>query len=147
MISRSLPRAVVGLHLWLERDGDTLFGMGRLQLLERIESTGSLKKAAEDLGMSYRAAWGKLKKSEDALGFKLVEHKRGGTSAGYGLTAEGRRLAEAFRRWYAEVERLALFHAKLIISPEIQEFKRQAEAKSGSREGQTLTHPGPLRAW
>jgi len=40
-----------------------------------------LKAAAEELGMSYRAAWGKLKASEEALGMALVE-KVGGNKTG-----------------------------------------------------------------
>lgn len=102
--------AVIRLHLWLEGPEGTLFGMGRLQLLDRIEICGSLKAAAEELGMSYRAAWGKLKASEEALGCPLIE-KVGGNKSGCRLTAEGRALAETFRRWFAEVERHAVSRA------------------------------------
>ncbi|MDO9084103.1 MAG: LysR family transcriptional regulator [Humidesulfovibrio sp.] len=105
-----MQRTVIRLHLWLERSGDTAFGMGRLQLLERIESCGSLKAAAEELGMSYRAAWGKLKASEEALGMALVE-KVGGNKSGCRLTPEGVALAEAYRTWFAEVERQAVARA------------------------------------
>lgn len=107
-------RAVIRLHLWLERSGGTLFGMGRLQLLERIESCGSLKAAAEELGMSYRAAWGKVKASEEALGIALVE-KVGGNKSGCRLTPEGVALAGAFRTWFAEVERHAVAKANALF--------------------------------
>lgn len=103
-------RTVVRLHLWLERSGNTVFGMGRLQLLERIETCGSLKAAAEELGMGYRAAWGKLKASEEALGIALVE-KVGGNKSGCRLTREGIALAAAYRTWFAEVERHAVSRA------------------------------------
>lgn len=104
--------AVVRLHLWMERGGETLFGLGRLQLLERIDSCGSIRGAAEQLGMSYRAAWGKLKASEETLGLALVE-KLGGNKSGCRLTPDGQRLAEAFRQWFAEVERHAVVRANL----------------------------------
>ena len=107
-------RTVVRLHLWMESGGGTVFGMGRLHLLERIESCGSLKAAAEELGMSYRAAWGKLKASEEALGLALVE-KLGGNKSGCQLTAEGAALAKAFRLWFAEVERYAVSRAGVIF--------------------------------
>jgi len=107
-------RATIRLHLWLERGGDTLFGLGRLQLLERIETCGSLKAAAEELGMSYRAAWGKLKASEEALGIALVE-KVGGNKSGCRLTPEGAALAAAFRTWFAAVERHAVVEAKALF--------------------------------
>jgi len=106
--------AVIRLHLWLEGPEGTLFGMGRLQLLDRIEVCGSLKAAAGELGMSYRAAWGKLKASEEALGCPLIE-KVGGNKSGCRLTAEGRALTENFRRWFAEVERHAVSRANALF--------------------------------
>jgi len=105
---------VVRLHLWMEREGETLFGLGRLHLLERIDTCGSIKGAADMLGMSYRAAWGKLKASEAVLGVALVE-KLGGNKSGCRLTAEGQALAEAFRAWFREVERHAVAQANLLF--------------------------------
>ena len=57
-------KPVVRVHIWLETVDGVAFGMGRLLLLDAIEETGSLKAAAEQLGMSYRAAWGKIKSTE-----------------------------------------------------------------------------------
>ena len=54
--AKAKPR--IGLNLWLETTEGVLFGMGRAELLDKIEECGSLKKAAEEMGMSYRAAWG-----------------------------------------------------------------------------------------
>jgi len=124
-----MGRTTVRLHLWLERSGGTVFGMGRLQLLERIETCGSLKAAAEDLGMSYRAAWGKLKASEEALGIALVE-KVGGNKSGCRLTQEGIALAGAYRTWFAEVERHAVSRAGALfpfLCHSFQERKRHAK--------------------
>lgn len=121
-------RATIRLHLWMESSGSTLFGLGRLQLLERIETCGSLKAAAEELGMSYRAAWGKLKASEEALGVSLVE-KVGGNKSGCRLTPEGHDLAEAFRLWFAEVERHAVARANALFPfhcASFQELKRRS---------------------
>ena len=59
--------------IWLERDGEVLFGQGRLELLRGIREYGSLAETARHLGMSYRAAWGRLKSSENRLGHKLAE--------------------------------------------------------------------------
>jgi molybdate transport repressor ModE-like protein len=73
----------VRMHLWLESGESVYFGMGRVMLLDKIEEHGSLRKAAEALGMSYRAAWGKLKATEEALGLVLVESsgtRRGGSA-------------------------------------------------------------------
>ena len=59
--------------IWLERDEEVLFGRGRLELLRGIREYGSLAETARHLGMSYRAAWGRLKSSENRLGHKLAE--------------------------------------------------------------------------
>ena len=67
--------AVIQIHckIWLERDGEVLFGKGRLELLRGIREYGSLAETARHLGMSYRAAWGRLKSSENRLGHKLAQ--------------------------------------------------------------------------
>ncbi|MBU1042206.1 MAG: LysR family transcriptional regulator [Proteobacteria bacterium] len=129
MVPMDTGRTTVRLHLWLERGGGTVFGMGRLQLLERIDTCGSLKAAAEELGMSYRAAWGKLKASEEALGIALVE-KVGGNKSGCRLTQEGISLAEAYRTWFGEVERHAVSRAGALfpfLCQRFQERKRSAK--------------------
>ena len=105
-----MKRPVVRVHIWMETGGETLLGLGRAQLLERIEQFGSLKKAAESLGMSYRAAWGKIKHSERVLGFQLLA-KEGGNKSGFRLTVFGKCLAEAYRAWFEEVERHAFMLA------------------------------------
>lgn len=79
----------VRLHLWLEHGGELCFGMGCAQLLASVERLGSIKKAAEAMGMSNRAARGKLQQSERALGVKLVE-SRGARCAGVRLTPAAR---------------------------------------------------------
>jgi len=113
-----MKRPVVRVHLWMESGGETLLGLGRAQLLERIEELGSLKKAAESLGMSYRAAWGKIKQSEKTLGFQLI-NKEGCNKCGYRLTVFGKCLADSYRAWFEEVERHAyeLAKAKFPFAP------------------------------
>ena len=85
------------LKVWIVFDGQVKFGDGRAQLLERIETLGSLKQAVAGMGMSYRAAWGYLRELERAAGFKLLARHpgRGRTR----LTAEGHRLLERYRRF------------------------------------------------
>jgi molybdate transport system regulatory protein len=89
--------------IWLERNEEVLFGRGRLELLRGIRAHGSLAETARHLGMSYRAAWGRLKSSEERLGHKLAEK----------VPAEGRGqkliltpLAEALIDDFLELEKL-----------------------------------------
>jgi molybdate transport system regulatory protein len=43
--------------LWIECEGERFFGPGRVQLLQGIDETGSINKAAKKMGMSYKKAW------------------------------------------------------------------------------------------
>lgn len=117
---RSQP--IVRLHLWLETEKGVFFGLGRLQLLLDIQSGKSLKGAADHLGMSYRAAWGKIKKTEEVLGIRLIE-KKGGNRSGYQLTEAGQLLASAFNQWFQEVEAHALKRARLLFPCEPKSFE------------------------
>jgi molybdate transport system regulatory protein len=105
---------VIRLHLWLETDKGLFFGLGRMKILKCIQGGQSLKGAAESLGMSYRAAWGKIKKTEKVIGVKLVEKKRGNRS-GYELTQQGVDLMKLFDQWFDEVECFALKRAKDLL--------------------------------
>lgn len=86
----------VRFKFWLEEDGEILFGSGGTVLLEQIDALGSLSGASKELGMSYRRAWGRLKKLEETIGEDLVT-KVGGNKKGYRLTETGRRFVESYR--------------------------------------------------
>ncbi|QLA15497.1 LysR family transcriptional regulator [Desulfolutivibrio sulfoxidireducens] len=111
----------VRLHLWLDTDDGLFFGTGRALLLERIEKHGSLKKAAEELGMSYRAAWGKIKQSEKILGFELIT--RNSRRGGYELTDFGRLVRDRFILWFNEVEKTALAKAAEIFPWDVKGYR------------------------
>ncbi len=95
------------LHLWFETEEGVLFGMGRLMLLRQVELCGSIKGAAEKLGMSYRGAWGKLKKTEELLGEPLIR-KGASRRSGCSLTEFGQTLVRQFDEWFRDVEEYAL---------------------------------------
>ncbi len=91
--------------IWIEKDGNTVFGMGIYKLLNLVAETGSLHKAAQELGMSYRAAWGKVREYEDRLGIGLLEKGRHGRT-GARLTPEGELILKHFQDILAEMNRL-----------------------------------------
>jgi len=99
----AFPAATVRVHIWIESHGKAVIGLGRATLLRRIQQTGSLKRAAEGLNMSYRAAWGKIRQSEAILGQALIA-PRGGRRAGHELTPFGLALLRAFDEWFLSVE-------------------------------------------
>ncbi len=92
-------KPAIRIKLWLEEDGRVLFGEGRLELLRALSEHGSLAAAARALNMSYRAAWGRLRASEERLGFALVEQEGGGRSP-LVLTERAQRLMD----WYQALE-------------------------------------------
>jgi molybdate transport repressor ModE-like protein len=93
--------------LWLStRDIEGVFGDGKWRLLKAIESTGSLAQASESLRISYRKAWGDLKKAQEALNEPLVEKYRGGIQGGQStLTEQGKKWLEAYTRFRNDIEK------------------------------------------
>jgi molybdate transport system regulatory protein len=82
---------------WLEVDGRFAIGDGGVQLLRAIAAHGTLAKAANEVGWSYRHAWGYLRRAESVLGTRLTEARPGkGTARGLELTAQARRLLRRF---------------------------------------------------
>ena len=56
---------------WLEdENGRPLFGKGKERILRKIHELGSIRAAATDLGISYRAVWGKNPDRRGATGNK-----------------------------------------------------------------------------
>jgi N-terminal domain of molybdenum-binding protein len=98
------------VHLWLETGEGMFFGLGRVQLLRLVDKLGSLNQAAKAVGMSYRAAWGRIKRTEELLGQPLLTQARG--RKGYELTPLARDLIREFMAWHAEVEAFALKRAE-----------------------------------
>ncbi len=84
---------VARVKVWLEADGQYVFGHGLSEILKAVESAGSIKEAARRLGKSYRYVWGRIKKAEATIGRPLVESRVGGTGPDRsGLTETARRL-------------------------------------------------------
>ena len=87
--------------LWIELDGLKL-GHGRIKVLKSLLRTGSISATARELSMSYRYAWGIVKKMSSANP-PLVRVWRGGPG-GVEVTEEGRRVIERYREMERGVE-------------------------------------------
>ena len=85
---------------WVEDEkGRPIFGQGRRHILEKIDELGSIRAAADDLKMSYRAVWGKIKAAEKNLGIKLLDTSPGGgKNRGARLTPEAVDFLEKFQK-------------------------------------------------
>ena len=83
--------------IWLEIDGEPVFGQGRERLLRLIRSTGSINAAAKEMGIPYRKAWTYIDAMEKRLGFALVSRLKGGSGGGASsLTPEAEALLQKF---------------------------------------------------
>jgi molybdate transport system regulatory protein len=99
------PKIEPGFKLWLSRCGEGVFGDGKWDLLSAIDREGSLRAAADALEISYRKAWGDLRKAERTLGVAFLERHRGGSDGGESrLTPEGRKWLAEYARFRTEVE-------------------------------------------
>jgi len=75
---------------WIENKGEVVLGGGKTALFLAVDRLGSIQRAAEEFGMSYRHAWGAIKKIERRAGFKILDTRLGGKDGGAQLTAKGR---------------------------------------------------------
>ncbi len=74
-------------------------GPGKILLLEKIDKTGSISKAANEIGLSYRKAWRLINDLNKLSLKKLVLAKPGGKGVrGTQLTQEGKNLIKLFRK-------------------------------------------------
>lgn len=92
-----MAKLIIKNRIWIDGDDGTFLGNGRIQLLEKIAETGSIKDAARDLKMSYRKAWSLL----DSMNRQAIEPfilKSTGGSGGGGtvVTKAGLRAIKNF---------------------------------------------------
>lgn len=89
----------IGYNVWFDNNGRA-FSRECLKLLEAVEKTGSLNKAASDVNLSFCGALRTLQRIEKRLGFPLLERKIGGVSGGGScLTPRARLFVAAYKRF------------------------------------------------
>lgn len=97
-----------GFKLWISSSAaEGVFGDGKWRLLEAVKRDGSLKAAVQSLKISYRKAWGDLRKAEECIGERLLDRHRGGAGGGEAvLTDAGKAWLKAYTEFRSEVERV-----------------------------------------
>lgn len=109
---RLSPRTKV----WLEIDGEYVFGLGICEMLEAVERTGSIKQAAAELDKSYRYVWGRIKAAEEALAQSLVRTQVGGQGAQRShLTPLAAQLIQSYRTFRQRVFEIAAAEFKRLF--------------------------------
>ncbi|MEW5833097.1 MAG: TOBE domain-containing protein [Campylobacterota bacterium] len=87
-------------RFWLTKEGQSFLGAGRIELLERIDKTGSINAAAKEMKMSYKAAWERINGMNALADQPLIERLTGGRGGGgTKLTPYARELIATFHRF------------------------------------------------
>jgi molybdate transport repressor ModE-like protein len=131
------PKHRPSFKLWLETDEGMVFGPGLYRLLRKVSEVGTLKASAEGLGMSYRFAWGLIRKAEDKIGQPLVTSHKGGRSGGGGVE-----LTEVGCQFIDEFSHIELILNELLVNRDEMErplTKVRAVVKEmDERDGDTV---------
>lgn len=70
-------------------------GRGIVSLCRLVDETGSLNKAAKEMGMAYSKAWSIVKRTEEAFGFPLLTRKG---NKGSELTEDAREMIALYAK-------------------------------------------------
>ena len=112
------------VKLYLENSQGKFMGIGVLWLLEKVRSSGSLRAAASELGISYSKAFRMVENLESSLGVEVLERRRGGMSrTGATLTPFG----EAFISLYDDFQK----QCKNLMDKPFSEFSEKLEKLLG----------------
>jgi molybdate transport system regulatory protein len=108
----------VRTKVWFVVDNGHIFGLGLSRLLENIDRCGTLRHSARAARMSYRYAWGLIRRAEERLREPLILARAGGKGGGRTeLTQQGRCLMDTYKKLSEEVvafadERFAVLFEK-----------------------------------
>ncbi|GAA4405121.1 LysR family transcriptional regulator [Nibrella viscosa] len=91
-------------RIWLEGD-ERFMGIGRMELLEHIQQTGSINQAAKAMKMSYKRAWELVHSMNEQSPQPLVITQTGGERGGGALvTPEGEQYLQYYRQLQARFQ-------------------------------------------
>lgn len=97
-MSAKLPAGAARLSLRIDLAPGARLGPGKVDLLERIDRTGSISAAGREMDMSYRRAWTLVETLNAMFRTPLVDSARGGSGGGGArLTEAGRRVVALYR--------------------------------------------------
>ena len=86
-------------RIWVNQDGNSFLGEGRIVLLESIIKYGSITKASKEIKISYKKAWKLIDSINSSSGGTVVERVVGGKGGGGTVvTQQGKLLIEEYRR-------------------------------------------------
>ena len=109
------PKFTLNGRIWLEINDEKVLGHGRIELLERIHESGSIRQAALQMKMSYKQAWELIKHINSNFSSPIVISHRGGKGGGNAVVTEkGLLLIKSFRDLQATFKEFLKTNADLI---------------------------------
>jgi len=109
-----MPNPVIRFRIDFSQDSNV--GPGKIELLEAIQSSGSLSQAARDIGMSYRRAWQLMESLNAAFMEPLTIASVGGKGGGgVQITKFGAILMKSYRALEADIAKTAANHLHAVI--------------------------------
>ena len=111
---------------WIaNKDGEILFGKGKTQLLECIDKTGSILKAAAMMGINYKKAWVHLDTLQTNAGEQLVIKRQGRSeNSGTRLTERAKELMKNYEILQKDIENYANKRFKELFSQAFLRLKK-----------------------
>jgi molybdate transport system regulatory protein len=121
--------------LWLNREEIKFLGSDRINLLEKIDELGSITKAAQAVGISYKTAWDTVNTINNLAKRPLVDRLTGGKGGGgTSLTAEGMKVIVQFKTIQEEHQRfLKNLEDRLGDTDGLYQFLRRISMKVSAR--------------
>ncbi len=122
-------------RLLLEKDGTSFLGGKRVELLEAIETCGSINSAAKAVGMSYKGAWDVVDAMNNQSEKPLVVRSTGGRhGGGTQLTEHGRKIVALFREGETEYQNIIdTLVAKMEHFDAFQQIVRRFSMRTSAR--------------
>lgn len=121
--------------LWFNRDESRFLGGDRILLLEKIDELGSITKAAQAVGISYKTAWDTINMINNLAEKPLVDRLTGGKGGGgTSLTAEGKLVIAQFKTIQEEHRKfLDNLESRLGDTDSLYQFLRRISMKVSAR--------------
>ena len=96
------------MRCWVDIGGTKHFGPGPAELLELIQESGSISKAAKKMGMSYKKAWAMIEKINKRGKQPYVSiHHGGKKGGGTELTPSGKKVLASFNKLNSRLQDIA----------------------------------------
>jgi molybdate transport system regulatory protein len=131
LMKKPASRLFPSLSIRIDLNPGERIGPGKIQLLESIQSCGSISAAGRALGMSYKRAWDLVDEINRICNQIVVERQVGGKHGGGAvLTRFGALLVDQYREIEAAAENASRQRLKVLKANFARPRKRAARGKA-----------------